>query len=52
MKRRYQRLLLLDLPYVPLWYEDVVAVARADISGYRLAADGNYDGLLTTQRNR
>ncbi len=50
--RELQRLLPLDLPYVPLWYEDVVAVARADISGCRLAADGNYDGLLTTQRNR
>jgi len=38
------------LPYVPLWYEDHVYAARIDISGYRLAPDGNYDGLLSVRR--
>ena len=43
--------LLETLPLVPLWYEDQVYAARADIEGYRLAADGNYDGLVDVKRN-
>ena len=38
------------LPYVPLWYEDHVFASRIDISGYELAADGNYDGLIRVRR--
>ncbi len=33
------------LPYVPLWYEEQVLATRQRVSGYTLAADGNYDGL-------
>lgn len=44
---RLQARLLDRLPYVPLWYEDQVFVARTGIDGYRLALDGNYDGLAT-----
>ncbi|MBK5968561.1 peptide ABC transporter substrate-binding protein [Thiorhodovibrio winogradskyi] len=43
--RELQALLLHELPYVPLWYEDQVLARRAEVSGYRLAADGDYDGL-------
>ena len=43
--RELQHYLLDSLPYVPLWYEDHYLVTRADVSGYRVAADGNYDGL-------
>ncbi len=50
--RRLQALLLELLPYVPLWYEDQFAAWRDDIEGYRLAADGNYDGLALTRRLR
>jgi peptide/nickel transport system substrate-binding protein len=46
-----QTRLLETLPLVPLWYEDQVFAARADIEGYRLAADGNYDGLVDVKRN-
>ena len=49
--RQLQAQLLADLPHVPLWYEDVVLVTRADIVGYGLAADGNYDGLMSTTRS-
>ncbi|MCB1736370.1 MAG: ABC transporter substrate-binding protein [Gammaproteobacteria bacterium] len=42
---RLQARLLEQLPYVPLWYEDHVFVSRTGIEGYRLALDGNYDGL-------
>jgi len=42
--------LLEQLPYVPLWYEDHVFIARNDIAGYRISADGNYDGLVYVER--
>lgn len=47
-----QQRLLEKLPYVPLWYEDHVFVAREGITGYRLSLDGNYDGLITVQHSR
>lgn len=40
-----------QLPYIPLWYEDNILVTAKDISGYALASDGNYDGLLTVKRD-
>jgi peptide/nickel transport system substrate-binding protein len=48
--RELQSELLRELPYVPLWYEDNVLVAQSRIQGYVLAADGNYDGLIHTDR--
>ena len=45
-----QYLLWETLPYVPLWYEDNVYVARNSIEGYRLASDGNYDGLIHVRK--
>ncbi len=35
---------------VPLWYEDQFVVARRELTGYRLYADGRYDGLLSARR--
>lgn len=46
-----QERLLVSLPLVPLWYEDQIFVARDDIQDYRLAADGNYDGLVNVKRS-
>jgi peptide/nickel transport system substrate-binding protein len=46
-----QERLLETLPVVPLWYEDQIYAARLDIEDYRLAADGNYDGLLDVKRH-
>jgi peptide/nickel transport system substrate-binding protein len=43
--RQLQLYLWQQLPYVPLWYEDHVFVARRAIQGYTLARDGNYDAL-------
>jgi peptide/nickel transport system substrate-binding protein len=48
--RQIQARLLELLPYIPLWYEDHVFAARSEISGYHLAMDGNYDGLVTTYK--
>ena len=42
--------LLEQLPYVPLWYEDHLFAARKGISGYTLARDGNYDGVINVRR--
>ena len=50
-KELYQQLqasLLTTLPYVPLWFEDHVFIARQEIEGYTISQDGNFDGLLTT----
>jgi len=48
--RQLQRYLWEELPYVPLWYEDHIFVARSGIAGYTLAMDGNYDGLAKVKR--
>lgn len=50
--RELQALLLAELPYVPLWYEDHVFVAQRGVTGYTIAADGNYDGLAAVRRER
>ncbi len=47
--RALQALLHQDLPYIPLWYEDQVFAARHRLVGYRLAPDGNYDGLADVE---
>lgn len=47
---RLQALLLAELPYIPLWYEDQILAGRPGVTGYRLAADGNYDGLTELKR--
>lgn len=47
--RSLQERLHADLPYAPLWFEDQVLAARADVRGYELAADGNYDALEWTR---
>ncbi len=47
--QRLQQQLLADLPYIPLWYEDHVFISRDTITGYTLAADGNYDGLAQVE---
>lgn len=48
--RELQALLLEELPYVPLWYEDHVLALRQGVRGYSLNADGNYDGLIRVSR--
>lgn len=50
--RELQELLLEDLPYIPLWYEDQIAIMRDAISGYNVATDGNYDALAKVSLHR
>ncbi|MCG6862882.1 MAG: ABC transporter substrate-binding protein [Chromatiaceae bacterium] len=47
--RDLQALLLEELPYVPLWYENQIYAGRNEVAGYRLAPDGNYDGLVDVE---
>ncbi|WP_243448516.1 ABC transporter substrate-binding protein [Candidatus Thiosymbion oneisti] len=47
--RELQALLLEELPYIPLWYEHQVYAYRSEVQGYRLAPDGNYDGLAEVE---
>ncbi|MDZ7753375.1 MAG: ABC transporter substrate-binding protein [Gammaproteobacteria bacterium] len=44
--RELQHLLYVELPYVPLWYEDHVVVASKRLWGYHVPPDGNYDSLV------
>jgi peptide/nickel transport system substrate-binding protein len=48
--RQLQDYLQEILPYVPLWYEDHVAVIRDAISDYELLGDGTYDGLIAARK--
>ncbi len=50
--RELQARLLRELPYVPLWYEDLILVLHEDVTGYRLAPDGDYQGLNQVTWNR
>ncbi len=45
--RQVQAIILQDLPYIPLWYENNIVIYRDRIHNYQMAADGNYDGLRT-----
>ena len=47
--RQIQALILADLPYIPLWYEDQFYAARREVRGYQLAPDGNYDALMAVE---
>jgi len=48
--RKLQELIVKELPYIPMWYEDQVYVTRKSIHHYKLSRDGNYDGLLDVTR--
>ena len=47
--RALQKHLLDTLPYVPLWYEENIALATSTIRGYTIKTDGSFDGLLHVQ---
>ena len=49
--RELQEYLHRQLPYVPLWYEDNILARRLEITGYTLSHNGDFDGLLNTQKN-
>jgi peptide/nickel transport system substrate-binding protein len=38
------------LAVIPLWYEDQYAVTAETIRGYKMYADGRFDGLLNVTK--
>jgi peptide/nickel transport system substrate-binding protein len=46
--RGAQHLLARELPVIPLWHEDVVAVVSARLAGYNAPRDGRYASLPST----
>jgi peptide/nickel transport system substrate-binding protein len=43
--REVQHVLARELPIVPLWHEDVVAVVSSRLPGYRAPHDGRFGNL-------
>lgn len=46
-----QHIIFQDLPYIPLWYPDNVAVATKDLSGYKLHPSGLWTPLLRARKD-
>jgi peptide/nickel transport system substrate-binding protein len=42
-----QKILAEDLPYLPLWFPDVVSVHRASLNDLPLSPTGDFDFLAT-----
>jgi len=52
IRRNYsqvQQIVLQQLPYVPLWYEDHIAIGNSALDGYSLNRSGNYDSLINVK---
>ena len=45
-----QKIIAQQRPYVSLWYENHTLVTRSGVSGYQVSRDGNYDGLITVNK--
>ncbi len=45
-----QRILADDLPYLPLWFNDVVSVHRRSLGELALPSTGNYNFLATLKQ--
>lgn len=42
-----QKILAVDLPYIPMWFTDVVSVHRRELGDLQLSPTGDYDFLTT-----
>jgi ABC-type transport system substrate-binding protein len=42
-----QKILADDLPYIPMWFTDVVSVHRRELGDLQLSPTGDYDFLIT-----
>lgn len=48
--KKVQQVVSKDLPIIPLWHNQQIAVVKKDIQGYFLPANGSYDFLLSISR--
>ena len=46
------QLMLADMPVIPLWHEDQIAVAAARVHGFRPSAEGHWLSLASTTINQ
>ena len=44
-----QKIVAEDLPYIPMWFTDVVSVHQRDLGEVRLSATGDYDAVVESQ---
>jgi peptide/nickel transport system substrate-binding protein len=49
---RVQELLARDLPFIPLWHEDNVAVTRCEVKGYHILPNAGFGGLVHAHKAR
>jgi peptide/nickel transport system substrate-binding protein len=49
---RVQALLAHDLPIIPLWHEENIAVLRRDVRGFRMLPNARFDPLLRVTKQR
>jgi peptide/nickel transport system substrate-binding protein len=47
---RAQQLVARDLPIIPLWHEDNIALENVDVAGYQIVADGRLAGLVAATK--
>jgi ABC-type transport system substrate-binding protein len=47
-----QKILADDLPYLPLWFTDVVSVRRPSLGDLPLSPTGDFDSLTTLSSTR
>ena len=47
-----QKILARDLPIVPLWHEDNIALLNRDLEGFRLTPNAGLEGLLHVEKAR
>ncbi len=50
--RDAQKVLARDLPIVPLWHEDVIAITNIDVSGYQILPSARFAGLATATKKK
>jgi peptide/nickel transport system substrate-binding protein len=48
--KQAQRILLEDLPIIPLWYDTQVAVVNSRVKNYGLSRSGDFSGLLDVSK--
>ncbi|MBT8494868.1 MAG: ABC transporter substrate-binding protein, partial [Deltaproteobacteria bacterium] len=47
-----QKVLARDLPIIPLWHEDVIAISNVDVSGYKVLPSARFAGLATASKKK
>jgi hypothetical protein len=47
LRSEVQKILAKDLPYLPMWFSDVVSVHRRSLGALELPSTGNYNFLTT-----